>query len=222
MVNKNTVIGFLFRFFHRPLTALSATALLIVASSRLAFAIIALVNLAVVYLFTALISETLKRVRIFKQSGHEIWLFPRKNQKVACLFLANFIGCLFFYAHYCIYPLLAMETIFITLFVPIFVYLENAGEKYSSMPPLRVAKTCFFESIYLGILIVIIALIREPLGYATLSLPGGDNGIIELFNKDNGFPFRVEIIALSSGAFLLIGFIMTIFRILDRRKTERT
>jgi Na+-transporting NADH:ubiquinone oxidoreductase subunit NqrD len=222
MFNKNNIIGYLFRFFYRPLTTLSAAALLIVASSRLAFAIIALINLVTVYLFTVLISETMKRVRIFKQSSQEIWLFPKKNQKIICLFLSNFIGCVFFYVYYCISPLLAVETVFITLFVPIFVYFEETGDKYADMPLSRVAKTCFFESIYLGILLIIIALIREPLGYATLSLPGGNEGIIELFNKDNNFPFNIEIISLSSGAFLLVGFIMVIFRILERRKTERT
>jgi Na+-transporting NADH:ubiquinone oxidoreductase subunit NqrD len=222
MSSKNSFIGYLFRFFHRPLTTLSAAALLVVASSRLAFAIIAMIDVTVVYLFTALISEILRRVRIFKQSPHEIWLLPKKNQKIFCLFLSNFIGCIFFFVLYCISPLLALETIFITLFVTMFVYLEEAGEKYSDMPLLHIVKKCFTDSAFLGILAIFIALIREPIGYATLSLPGGNSGIIELFNKDGSFPFTVEIISLSSGAFLLIGFIMTMFRIIDRRKTERT
>jgi hypothetical protein len=221
MINKNSITGFLFRFFHRPLTTLSAVALVVVASSRLAYAIIALINMVFVYLLTVFISETLKRVRLFKQSKHEIWLFPKNNQKLVYLFLSNFTGCLFFFVHYCISPLLAMETLFIALFVPIFAYLEEIGGKYSDLPLLHAAKNCFFESIYLGFLTIIIALIREPLGYATLSLPGGNGGIIELFNKDGTFPFTIEIISLSSGAFLLIGFIMVVFRILDRRKTER-
>jgi hypothetical protein len=221
MVNKNSITGFLFRFFHRPLTMLSATALLIIASSRLAFAIIALINLVVVCLLTAMISESLKRVRLFKQSGYEIRLFPKKNQNLVYLFLANFTGCVFFFVYYCISPLLAIETIFITLFVPIFAYLEKIGEKYSDLSLFRVAKSCFFESACLGFLVVIIALIREPLGYATLSLPGGTGGIIELFNNDNSFPFTIEIISLSSGAFLFVGFIMVVFHVLDRRKTKR-
>jgi hypothetical protein len=221
MINKNSITGFLFRFFHRPLTTLSAVALVVVASSRLAYAIIALINMVFVYLFTVLISETLKRVRLFKHSKHEIWLFPKNNQKLVYLFLSNFTGCLFFFVHYCISPLLAIETLFIALFVPIFAYLEEIGGKYADLPLFHAAKKCFLESIYLGFLAIIIALIREPLGYATLSLPGGNGGIIELFNKDGTFPFTIEIISLSSGAFLLIGFIMVGFRILDRRKTER-
>jgi hypothetical protein len=221
MINKNSITGFLFRFFHRPLTTLSAVALMVVASSRLAFAIIALVNLVFVDLLTVLIAETLKRVRLFKHSKHEIWLFPKNNQKFAHLFLSNFIGCLFFFVHYCISPLLAIETLFIALFVPIFAYSEGIGEKYEDLPLHHAAKNCFFESICLGFLTIIIALIREPLGYATLSLPGGNGGIIELFNKDGTFPFTIEIISASSGAFLLIGFIMIVFRFLDRRKKER-
>jgi hypothetical protein len=221
MITKNGVVGFLFHYFHRPLTALSAVALLVVASSRLAFAIIAAINLVVVHLLTVLIAEPLKRARLYKQSEHEIWLFPRKNRKCVYLFLVNFVGCLFFFAYYCIAPLLAQETIFITLFVPMFAYSEAIGEKYSNFPLSHAIKSCFFESLYLGILTAVIALIREPLGYATLSLPGGNGGIIELFNKEGAFPFAIEIISLSSGAFLLIGFIMVVFRILDRRKKER-
>jgi hypothetical protein len=222
MIAKNGVVGFLFRFFNRPLITLSAAALLVVASSRLAFAIIAVINLVVVHTLTVLIVEPLKRARLFKQSKQEIWLFPKKNQKLVYLFLANFVGCLFFFVYYCITPLLAMETIFITLFVPMFAYSEEVGEKYSSLPLPHAIKSCFFDSFYPGILTVAIALIREPLGYATLSLPGGNGGIIELFNKNGSFPFAIEIISLSSGAFLLIGYIMVVFRILDRRKTKRT
>jgi hypothetical protein len=222
MITKNSVIGFLFRVFHRPLTALPTAALLIVASSRLAFAIITLINLVVVHMLTVLIAEPLKRVQLFKQSKQEVWLFPKKNQKFVYLFLSNFVGCIFFFVYYCITPLLALETIFITLFVPMFAYLEGFGEKYSSLPLSHAIKNCFFESFYLGLLIAVIALIREPLGYATLSIPGGSGGIIELFNKDGGFPFAIEIISLASGAFLLIGCIMVVFSLLDRRKTKRT
>jgi hypothetical protein len=222
MISKNSIVGFMFKFFHRPLTTLSAAALLVVASSRLAFAIIAMINLTVVYLLTVLIAESLKRVRLFRQSQHEIWLFPRKNNRIAYMLLANFAGCVFFFVYYCLSPLLAIETIFVTLFVPMYTYLERVGEKHSDLMLSHALKGCFLESLYLGVLTVVIALIREPLGYATLSLPGGDGGIIELFNKNNSFPFAIEIISLSSGAFLLIGFLMVAFRALDRRKTKRS
>jgi hypothetical protein len=207
--------------FHRPLTVLSATALLVVASSRFAFAVIAAVNLVVVYVLTILITESLKRLKTPKQSGDKIALFPQNNRKIIDVFLVNLSGCAFFFVYYCITPLLALETLFITLFVPIFAYSENISEKYATLPPFLAIKRCFFESLYLGVLIMAVALIREPLGYATLSLPGGSSGIIELFNKEGRFPFAIEIVSLSSGAFLLVGFIMVLFRILERRKPKQ-
>jgi Na+-transporting NADH:ubiquinone oxidoreductase subunit NqrD len=221
MAGKDAIITFLFRVFHRPLTVLSATALLVVASSRLAFAIIAALDLVAVYSLTLLIAESLKRLRFFSHSRQEIRLFPQTNRNIIFIFLSNLVGCLFFFVYYCVMPLLALETIFITLFVPVFAYSENIGEKYGGLPPALALKSCFFESLCLGALTIVIALIREPLGYATLSLPGGSGGIIELFNKGK-FPFAVEIVSLSSGGFLLIGFIMVVFRILERREIERT
>jgi hypothetical protein len=221
MLAKNDIITFLFKDFHRPLKALSATALLVVASSRFAFALIAAMNLVFVYMFAVLLAEFLKRLKAPKQSDAKTALFQQKNRKIINIFLVNFAGCIFFFVYYCITPLLAMETLFITLFVPIFVYSENILEKHSSVSPFLTAKNCFFESLYFSVSIMVIALVREPLGYAALSLPGGSGGIIELFNKDGRFPFAVEIVSLSAGAFLLVGFILVLFRVLDRRKTER-
>jgi Na+-transporting NADH:ubiquinone oxidoreductase subunit NqrD len=218
---KNNGITFLFKVFHRPLTVLSVTALLVVSSSRFAFALIAAVNLAVVSVLAVLIAGSLKKLTFPLQSGGNIALFPQENRSFIYVFLSSFVGCVFFFVYYCVMPLLAMETLFITLFVPIFAYSENIPEKYAAMPLLLAVKKCFFENLSFGVLIMAVALIREPLGYATLSLPGGSSGIIELFNKEGRFPFTIEIAALSSGAFLLIGFIMVLFRILERRKTER-
>jgi hypothetical protein len=221
MLVKDDIITVLFKDFHRPLKALSATALLVVASSRFAFALIAAMNLVFVYMFALLLAESLKRLKVSRQFDAKIVLFPQKNRKIVNVFLVNFAGCIFFFAYYCIAPLLAMETLFITLFVPIFAYSENILEKHSALSPFLAAKNCFFESLYLSISIMVVALIREPLGYAALSLPGGSGGIIELFNKEGRFPFAVEIVSLSAGAFLLVGFIMVLFRVLDRRKAER-
>jgi hypothetical protein len=218
---KNNSVSFLFKVFYRPLTVLSATGLVIVASVRFAFALIAAINLVVVYLLTVLIVESLKRLTFPRKSGKKIALFPQENRKIIYVFLANFVGCIFFFVYYCIAPLLAMETLFITLFVPIFAYSENISEKYAALSMRLIVKRCLFESLSLSALIIAFALIREPLGYATLSLPGGTGGIIELFDKEGLFPYAVEILSLSSGAFLLVGFIMVLFRVLDRRKTEQ-
>jgi Na+-transporting NADH:ubiquinone oxidoreductase subunit NqrD len=218
---KDNGITFLFKVFHRPLSVLSVTALLIIASSRFAFALIAAVNLAVISVLMVFIAESLKKLVFPRQSGGAIALFPHKNRHIIYIFLANFTGCVLFFIYYCVLPLLAMETLFITLFVPLFICSENIPEKYAALPLSLAIKHCFFENLSFGVLTMAVALIREPLGYATLSLPGGSGGIIEFFNKADRLPFALEIAALSSGAFILIGFIMVLFRVLDRRKAER-
>lgn len=222
MISKNRVTGLLFVFFCRPITTLSAAALLIVASTRLSFAIVAAINVFLVYTFTVLTAESLKKIRLFKQSVKEIRLFPTQSESIASLFLASFAGSLFFLGFYCLAPILALETVFISLFVPVYVYMRYAGKKRIDVTRPGAIKRCLSESLYLGLLTIVLALIREPLGYATLSLPGGAGGITTLFNQENNFPLAVEIVSWSTGAFLLIGLVLVIFRSIDRRKANRT
>jgi Na+-transporting NADH:ubiquinone oxidoreductase subunit NqrD len=68
------------------------------------------------------------------------------------------------------------------------------------------------ESLTYGALIVIIALIREPLGFSSLSLPGGAQGIIMLFSFSGQLFLPIRIIASSSGALLLLGYIIGLYR----------
>jgi Na+-transporting NADH:ubiquinone oxidoreductase subunit NqrD len=130
--------------------------------------------------------------------------------------------------------MLAAETVFITLFVPMlsFFYYEANKTKTAlvttAVTTTVVAANSFLElrkrvidALKLSALIIVLSLIREPLGYATLSLPFGSGGITELFNQDGAFAFPIEIVSVSSGAFLILGFIVALFRAFDRRKTER-
>jgi hypothetical protein len=65
----------------------------------------------------------------------------------------------------------------------------------------------------LGTLIIAFALLREPIGFMNLSLPGGVQGIIELFPGFDGDSFLpIKIIAGSAGAFLLLGYGTALFR----------
>jgi hypothetical protein len=49
----------------------------------------------------------------------------------------------------------------------------------------------------------------------TLSIPGGAQGVRELFNNKNADPFvPARIFSVSAGGLLLLGYIMTLFRYL--------
>jgi hypothetical protein len=75
------------------------------------------------------------------------------------------------------------------------------------------------EALVLGVLIVALALIREPLGLGSLSIPGGTFGFIELFTYDTGGIVPLRIISSSAGAFLLLGYATALFRFYRNRIT---
>ncbi len=56
------------------------------------------------------------------------------------------------------------------------------------------------------------ALIREPLGFLSLSLPGGAQGIILLFSFEKEAFLPIHVIASSSGALLLLGYGIGLYR----------
>jgi hypothetical protein len=70
----------------------------------------------------------------------------------------------------------------------------------------------FTEGMSLSALILGLALIREPLGYGTLSFPGGAQGIAVLFTFPPGIQLPIRIASASAGAFFLLGYGIALFR----------
>jgi hypothetical protein len=80
------------------------------------------------------------------------------------------------------------------------------------MDPEDALARALLEALVLGALLVALALIREPWGLGSLSIPGGTFGIIELFNYNTGGIVPLRIISGSTGAFLLLGYGVALFR----------
>jgi uncharacterized membrane protein len=75
------------------------------------------------------------------------------------------------------------------------------------------------EAFTLSGIIVGLALIREPLGFGTISVPGGAEGIIELFDLKKVWSIvPISIISVSGGGLLLFGYVIALYRYL---KTQR-
>jgi hypothetical protein len=68
------------------------------------------------------------------------------------------------------------------------------------------------EAGIISLLIVGFALIREPVGFAALSLPGGAQGFIELFSAGSpgGF-FPIRVISSSAGALIILGYGLSVY-----------
>jgi hypothetical protein len=159
-------------------------------------------------------------------------VLPLFGRKLIIMLLAGFLASLFYIALSLIAPTLAVESSLSIMFIPPIYCL--AGFNYDSMgagiraknvqqkpdapsvfsvlrPPLE-----FLASV--SVMMVGLALIREPLGYATLSLPGGTDGIIELFNPNDDGHYTLHIISQSAGALLILGYLLALFRWLNHEQ----
>jgi hypothetical protein len=179
------------------------------ASSRLAFALTAGAAILWVYGLTVL-------AVFFAQP-----IYPKIGRKVVLLFLTTLMGSVFLFILWFISPLLAMGTAYIIILTPGYCMGSDLFSRLNSLGMEDMLLRVFLEAGSLGLLIIAGALIREPLGFMTLSLPGGSQGIIELFHvtTDNSF-LPIKIMASSVGALLLLGYGVALFYFIRKRPPE--
>jgi len=190
------------RIFHSdttPLACLSGAALLIMASDRLAHAITAAGALVWVYCFSSLAAH------IGAQA------FPRQGRTVLLAFLTSFFAGIYLLLIWILSPLCAIESFFVISIIPLFCMVSGIFKQSE----IKLVEDVFVEScseaLILGALIVIFALIREPFGFLSLSLPGGVQGIILLFSFKTESFLPVRLIAGSAGALLLLGYFLGLY-----------
>jgi hypothetical protein len=178
------------------------------ASGRTAFACAALGALVWVNGFTVL-------VYCFTKS-----FFPKGGRNLTLVFLSALFGSLYLLVLFMISPLLAMETTLIVILAPVSCISSGIVSRTEILDRKEGLVRAVFEALILGGLILALALIREPLGYGSLSLPGGRWGIIELFDGSGGMIFPVRIISGTAGALLLLGYGLALFRHFRNRYTH--
>jgi hypothetical protein len=180
------------------------------ASGRTAFAIVAGGALIWVYGWTVLVSSFGKPI------------LPQKGKSLIFVFLSSFFGSLYLMLLYFISPFLAMETTFLVMLASLSCISSEICRRVEALDPEESISRAALEALVLDLPLIALALIREPLGFGSLSVPGGPQGIIELFNIDGGVYFPVQIIAGSAGAFLLLGYGLALFHHFRKRfiKTE--
>jgi hypothetical protein len=198
-----------------PLSTLACAGLLIMASLRTAFALVSLGALIWVYCGLAITAWA---------AGA---FFPERGREIVLMFLAGFLGGLYFLFLFLASPLLALDCALFISLVPAAAFdslrgAADSGQARRGEAPdgrqtlIHAAR----EALILGALIVALALIREPAGFGALSVPGGAQGIVELFNREGGMFFPVRIIANAGGAFFLLGYGIALFRRVKTRITR--
>ncbi|MFP3089816.1 hypothetical protein LQZ21_05765 [Treponema sp. TIM-1] len=198
----------LFRSIQVPLPSLTNTFFLVIASGRTAFALTALGALLWVY------GMTIMGLCLGKP------LLPRKGKKILHVFLSALFGSFYLMILNFLNPLLALECTLWVILSPVSLIGSGILDRVESMDPEDALAKALLEALVLGGMILALALIREPLGFGSLSIPGGTWGIIELFNRDTEGIIPLRIISSSTGAFLLLGYGRALFRYYRKRAGE--
>jgi hypothetical protein len=132
--------------------------------------------------------------------------------------LSSFAGSIYFFLLYLLNPMLALETSLICALSPVFYMSGKFCRSLEHQSADEVFQEAWIEPLTLAGLMIAFSLIREPLGFATLSIPGGKRGIIELFNTKGSYPYPIQLISSSVGALFLLAYILFIVRYLERGK----
>jgi hypothetical protein len=171
------------------------------ASSRLAYAIFCAGAIIWVYGLSTLIFYSLKNCQ------------PQKGKAVVVLFLTSVVLSIYVLLIGLINPLLIAATWFMVLFVCPCCAGSGLFEEKDTDTADMLAQV-LMEAMVLSGLIIVISLIREPIGLGTLSFPGGASGIFELFGSGEGAEgfFPVYFLSIAAGGFLLLGAITAVFR----------
>jgi hypothetical protein len=171
---------------------------LILASTRFSYALVSVLALLWVYILMAL--------------ALRIPVLPRRGREGIVVFLSSFIAGLFTLVLFFIDPILAMDSLLFLILCPLCCVSSGVLTRIEKLDIGEAAFQSYMEGMILSALILILALIREPLGYGTLSLPGGRQGILcpVKFPEESFPPLRV--FTSSAGAFFLLGYGIALFR----------
>jgi hypothetical protein len=189
----------LFLGSHAPLATLAGAGLLIMGSGRTAYALMTAGALVWVYALTVLVLTAAKP------------LLPVRGKTALELFTASLFGAFFLLLVSFLSPLLSMELTLLVLLAPVSCVASGVCRRTGNLDSGQAAGRALLEGLILGLLILGLALIREPLGFGSLSVPGGPRGIILFFNYE-GLYVPVRIAAVSSGALILLGYAAALFR----------
>jgi hypothetical protein len=170
------------------------------ASARLAYAIIAAGALLWVYGLSALSVYTCSRI------------FPVWGRSMVLTFLASFFGGLYLLWFWFISPLTAMEVFFLVSLIPLLCAGSGVFNRIESLDLGEAAARALSEAAVFGAILIVFSIIREPLGFGSLSVPGASLGIVTLFYLGDVPFLPVCLIAGSAGALLLLGYGVGLYR----------
>jgi hypothetical protein len=170
------------------------------ASGRLAYALVAAGALIWTYGLSTLAAFPCRR------------FFPRRGENQVLVFLSTLAGSIYLLFLCFANPVLGMESFFFVSLTPLLCISSGVFERSRDLALDEAVFRAFAEAAVLGGLIIAFSLIREPLGYFSLSLPGGVHGIVKIVSSGETAFLPIRIIAGSAGALLLLGYGVGLYR----------
>jgi hypothetical protein len=190
-----------------PLTTLSQAGLFILAGNRLAYALLASLGIISVYTLTCLAALGLKK------------FMPVKGRNHIILAMASFFGVLYLILLSLLSPIMALEVTFIVYFIPLGVLTSAICLNYDSLALDDGLYEILLDALFLCMIIVVQALIRETLGFGTLSAPGS-LGPIEFIRIEGADHFLNQFFASTPGALVLLGYMVAMYKMI-KSHTDR-
>jgi len=102
-------------------------------------------------------------------------------------------------------PVLALESTFFIFLVPLVFCTSKLCDRVLEYDILEVLSQALSEALLLGVLILGISLVREPLGFGSISAPG--LGIIRFTLEE-----PLQFIQATSGGLIILGYIIAVYR----------
>ena len=204
-----------------PLGGLTGAGLLIMASSRLSWAITIAGSLFWVYGLTTLIFVLLLSSNKIKNK-----FFPVAGRTALFTCIAAFFGSAYLFLFWLLCPFAALENFLLLLLVPLFCASSGIIEKILTQPEKHQADV--FENVTDAIsqaaslagLIVSFSVLREPLAYCSLSFPGSFAGMVTIMYFKAGAYFPIGIFGASCGALLLLGYFICLYQYWKDKRGE--
>jgi len=194
-----------------PLGGLTGAGLLIMASTRLSWAITVSLGLIWVYGLTALSFAFLTSATCRK-------FFPNGGRYPLFTCLASLFGSVYLLLFWLLCPFAAFEVFLPLLLIPLFCTESGIFERIIS--PQENSRLDIFDHVsesvsqaaVLSGIIIAFSILREPLSYCCLSFPGTSHGMITIMYFASGPFFPIGVFAPSAGALLLLGYFICLYQ----------
>lgn len=182
-----------------PLSSLAGLGFILIASGRTAFALLG--ALAAVWTFVATVLTARSAAAVLPRFGRYFIL-----TLLSCFYTAFFHLILSILS-----PVMAAEAALLLFLLPALFMSSGLWRRVESSPLDVAVRRSLAESLVIGSITVALALVREPFGFGSISVPG-PRGITELLGSPFAAESAMRFVASSSGALVILGYLAALFR----------